>query len=198
MKSEKLKSDLIRLKMQSSKFPGFTLVELLVSLLILSTVSSIVIAIVWVSLKSIVKVNNMHLIRQNGNFAISQVTKMLQYAKRFEGVSTNGASYTTACQAPGTPLQPYNYVRLTAADNGTIVLGCLSSPATIASNSASLISTAGFTVTSCNFTCTQVTIGSPYNIGIQFTIQKRVSGNIFDEPAPLLFQTSATIRNFTQ
>jgi prepilin-type N-terminal cleavage/methylation domain-containing protein len=177
---------------------GFTLIELLVSLFILSTISSLVLGIIWVSLRSTVKVNNMNLIRQNGNFAITQMAKMIQFGKQFQGVSSDGTTYTQTCQAPGTsPLQTYNYVSFTASDDGDIVLGCLQSPSTIASNSASLINTNTFTVTSCSFTCTQ-TSDSPYTIGIQFTIEKKVSGNLFDQPSPLFFQTSATMRNISQ
>jgi prepilin-type N-terminal cleavage/methylation domain-containing protein len=185
-------------KIQISNLRGFTLVELLISLFILSTISSLVLGIVWISLRSTVKVNNLNTIRQSGNFAIIQMAKMLQFAKQFQGVSTDGITYTQVCQAPGTsPLQSFSYVSFTATDDGTVTLGCLQSPATIASNSASLINTNAFTVTACSFTCTQ-SAGSPYTIGIKFTIQKKLTGSVFDQPSPLVFQTSATMRNISQ
>lgn len=175
---------------------GFTLIELLVSLFILSAIGSLVIGIIWVSLRNSVKLNNMNLIRQNGNYAMLQMTKMLQFASRFQGVSTDGSTFTTNCQDPNvTPLQSYNYIRYATASDDVVTLSCMQSPSTIASNSASLLDTSTFSVVSCGFTCIQVVTEGPYAIGIRFIVQKNISGNLFDEPAPLLFQTTVTLRN---
>lgn len=180
---------------------GFTLIELLITLLILTTVSSLVVGIVWISLKSTVKANNINVIRQNGNFAMLQMAKMLQFSNEFQGVSNNGNAFNFNCQTPGASLQKYKYVKFTGSDNGVTILGCTNNPSDIASISASLnvrkslINTSKFRLTSCNFTCTQVNAGLPYTVGIEFTIEKKVTGNIFDEPAPLLFQNSITLRN---
>lgn len=188
-------------KSKDSELKGFTLIELLVSLFILTTISSLVIGIVWISLKSTVKANNLSVIRQNGNFAMLQMAKMLQFSKEFQGVSNNGNTFNFNCQNPGNTLQKYNYVRFTGSDDEDTILGCTSGPSTISSISASLnksislINTAKFKLTSCDFTCTQVNAGLPYTIGIKFTIEKKTPGNIFDEPAPLVFKNSVTLRN---
>jgi prepilin-type N-terminal cleavage/methylation domain-containing protein len=175
---------------------GMSLIELLVSLLIVTTISSVALGIIWISLRSTVKVNNMNLIRQNGNFAITQMTKTLQYSRKFDGVSTDGVTYVMTCQDPASAtLQSYSHVRVTSQSNTPIILGCLTTPSTVASNSASLLNTAVYTVSSCKFTCTQADVDSPYTIGIEFTIKKIIGGNLFDDPAPVTFQSSATIRN---
>jgi type II secretory pathway pseudopilin PulG len=175
---------------------GFTLVELLVSLILLTTVFSIIFAIVWISLRNTIKVNNMNNIRQNGNYTISQMTKMLQFATEFNGLSNDDISYTTVCQNPqNSSLTYYKYVKFQASDFGAVTFGCLSSPATIASNGASFINSDEYSVESCGFSCTQKYSDSSVNIGIRFIIKKLLAGNPFDIPAPLLFQTSVNMRN---
>ncbi len=190
-----------RIKNQESRISGFTLVELLISLFILTTISSLVVSIVWISLKSTVKANNLSVIRQNGNFAMLQMTKMLQFSNEFHGVSNNVSNFNFNCQSPGASLVKHDYVKFTGRDDKATILGCTNSPSTISSISAafsvSLINTNKFKTTSCSFTCAQVDTGLPYTIGIEFTIEKKVAagGSIFDEPAPLLFQNSVTLRN---
>lgn len=186
-------------KNKSSTGKGYTLVELLVSLFILSTVASLVLWVIWISLKTTVKVNNMHVVRQNGYFIALQLSKMLEFSQQFQGVSLDNTSYTTNCQKPDTlPLQNYKYVRLTSQDNGTVTFACLDSSSTIASNGAALINTAQYTVSNCTFTCTQYATGFPYTIGINFTLAKISSGNIIDDATPVVINTSATIRNVDQ
>lgn len=181
---------------------GFTLVELLIGLFILSTIGTLIIGILWISLRSTVKINNMNIIRQHSSFVVLQMTKMLQFAKDFQGVSNDGISFTTNCELPDTlsvtpysSATPYSYVKITNHDDGITTLACIDADNTIASNSANLFSTEIFSVTECHFTCTQITKGSPYTIGFSFKVQKMTDGNIFDDPASLSFQNSVTIRN---
>ena len=175
---------------------GFTLVELLVALFILSTISTLVVSIVWVSLRSTVKINNMNIIRENSSYAVLQMSKMLQFAKTFEGANPNGNNFSTNCQSPNaSPQDTYRAVRFTAVDDGVTTLRCTQSPSGISSNSASLINTNVFNVTSCSFTCTQAAPDAPYAIGFRFTVSKKPSGSLLDDPAPLEFQNSVTIRN---
>jgi len=163
---------------------GFTLIELLIGLFIISTIGTLVVGILWVSLKSTVKINNMNIIRHHSNYAVLQITKMLQFAKEFKGVSQDGITFTTNCESPSIPVGSiYSSVRISGTDN------------TIASNSASLFSTETFEVTDCNFTCTQISEGSSYSVGFRFKVQKKTDGNILDDPAALNFQNTVTIRN---
>lgn len=193
-----MKRTIITLKSDKLHNSGFTLVELLVTLFIVTTVSLLSIGIVWISLKSTVKLHNQNLIRQNGNSAMLQMIKMLQFARVFQGVSINGTTFDLTCQKPGSlPVSAYNYVRFTSADEGETTFACLLSPQTISSNSASLIDANLFKVTNCSFSCTQSAPDSPYTVGIKYNIEKKVAGNIFDEPMPLTFQNSATIRNLS-
>ena len=177
---------------------GFTLVELLVGMFIMTTIGTLIIGIFVVSIRSTSKVNNLQTIRQSGNYTLSQMVKMLQFAQTFDGVSTDGNSYTLSCQVPpasSASLQQYRYVRFSSYDGGQTTFACTNSPDTIASNSASLFDTNSFEVTSCAFTCSQIRPDLPQTIGISFTLNKLNTSNLIEDPAPLDFQTSVTIRN---
>ena len=177
---------------------GFTLIELLVGLFILGTIGTLVIGILWISLRSTVKINNMNIIRQHSNFTVLQMTKMLQFAKGFQGVSEDGISFTTNCESPNSPtVTNYSYVRITNHDDGITTLACLGMDNTIASNSAALFNTEAFSVSECRFTCTQITKGSPYAVGFRFKVQKKMGINIFDEPASLVFQNLSSKLGYT-
>lgn len=188
-----------KLQMTNDRFlRGFTLVELLVGMFVITTVGTLIVGIFMVSLRSTSKVNNLQSIRQSGNYTLSQMVKMLQFAQRFDGVSTNGNTYTLTCETPpssSNQLDQYRYVRFTSYDGGQTVFSCRNSPNTIASNSASLIDTNTYTVSSCYFTCSQVRPDLPQTIGISFTLSKRNTNNLIEDPSPLDFRTSVTIRN---
>jgi prepilin-type N-terminal cleavage/methylation domain-containing protein len=177
---------------------GFTLLELLISMTILLTVGSLVFSVLIISIRSTTKVNNTQLVRQNGNDVITQLSRMVQFSQSFNGVSTDGTTYTTACQAPiaGGKLQTYEYVQITNFDDGVTTFSCSANPSTIASNSASLIDTNNYTISSCKFTCTQVTPESPQTIGISFTLGKKNATSFLDNPTPIEFTTSVTLRNY--
>src|SRR3989344_9492754 len=81
---------------------GFTLVEMLAAVIVLAAIGSIISGIVTTSLRGSNKTNEIETIRQNGNYALSQVSQNIAYAKVFGGLS-NGASesaeaiYETSC-----------------------------------------------------------------------------------------------------
>ncbi len=175
---------------------GFTIIELLISLLILTTVTGTLVGVFVVSLRSTKKISNIQLIRQNGNYAVNQMKKMIQYAEFFNGISTDNVSYTKTCDSPTAPsLTQYKYVKVTALDGGQTTFSCSGSPQTIASNSASLIDTSVFFMSACSFTCIQAATDTPYTIGISFTIDKINRTSFLEDPTPLIFQSSVTLRN---
>jgi prepilin-type N-terminal cleavage/methylation domain-containing protein len=177
---------------------GFTLIELLVALLILTTIGSLVLSVFIVSLRSSTKVQNLQLIRQNGNFTLIQMTKSIRFAAQFDGVSTDGTNFITSCELPTTninSLTSYKYIRFTAYDGGVTTYACAGTPQTIASNSATMVNTDLFTVSSCSFYCTQANVTSSQSIGIRFTLSKNNPLLLVEDPSPVQFQTSVTIRN---
>ena len=183
---------------------GFTLVELLVSLIVLVAIGSIIGAILFSSLRGASKTNVMQSVRQNGNYAILQLSKTMRSAKSFNGVSTDGVNYQTNCvQIPVVPPSPtptpipYSYVKLTSFDDQPMVFSC--SQTTIYLNVDSLIDTTSVLLApnSCSFTCGQSSIADPPTITIKFSLTQANTGTLFAEKkANIDFQTSIAIRNF--
>lgn len=186
---------------------GFTLVELLTVVAVVAVIGALIGFILTFSLRGTNKTNSTNEVRQNGNYAILQMSKMIEYAKSFDGVSTDGESYTHNCTAaiPPSPTptptpSQYNYIKITNFDGAQTVFACLSSsPPTIASNTASLLDITSVSVDSgsCYFTCSQERITVSPIVGINFSLSKKTkTGGVFNEnKASIPFQTSVTMRN---
>jgi prepilin-type N-terminal cleavage/methylation domain-containing protein len=175
---------------------GFTLIEMLVSMLIIVTIGGLLVSIFFVSLRSSTKVHNMNTIRSNGNYAITQLTKMIQFAQTFNGVSNDGINFISTCQTPGgsfDALTQYKYVRITSFDSGVTTFSCTN--ATIASNSASILDNNTVSTSACSFSCSQVDPLSPQTVGVSFIIRKKNVTSLIEDPTPLQFNTSITVRN---
>jgi prepilin-type N-terminal cleavage/methylation domain-containing protein len=173
---------------------GYTLVELLIVMFILGTVGTIALSIFVTSLRGGNKSTSVNDIRQNGNYAISQMSKMISYAQVFEGVCkssddcTNPANFTTTCTDQG---QSYSQIKIMSFDGGETIFSCVGN--TISSNSASLTNVSDMLVTSCNFSCTRSSAAVSPTIDVIFTLQSR--GNLAENNAKITFETSITPRN---
>jgi type II secretory pathway pseudopilin PulG len=191
---------------------GYTLVELLAVMLILITLGTIIASIFVSSLRGSNRSTTTNDIRQSGNYAISQMTKMIAYARKLDWLSPDGSSgFTKDCvqkfDGNGIPLAPdvYKYVQITSFDQGetTTTFSChkdLSNKyGIIASNGAALIPDTMDAVNNlCYFTCNQTNILSPVTINIFLTLQKRQSGSttLLPEAQTIMkFDTSVTLRN---
>lgn len=187
---------------------GFTLIELLIAMAVTVSVGAIAVGIITSILRGSNKTNAVNNVRQNGNFAISQMSKMIIYAK----------SMNSNCQVlpPPPALTPtpihFKSIQITSFDRGMTTFSCNDSgdtpPNTIASSSASggvvsLIdadSTTGSVALSlpipndCYFTCTQEGISSSPTIGIYFTLSQKGSA-LVEKQASIPFQTSIKVRN---
>jgi len=206
MRNEKLgminnhKSSIINRKPQF----GFTLIELLVVILVIFSVGVLISSVLFSALRGTNKTNTIDTVRRNGNFAITQMSRMIRYAKSFNGVSTDGTSYTTNCivtippspTPTPTPVQ-YSYVRITSFDGGVTTFICNSSSiASQASTLVSLIDTQSVSITNCYFTCLQDSINSPPNIGVNFNLTQKGNPQFFEKKDSVNFQTSVSIRNY--
>ncbi|MCL5019483.1 MAG: prepilin-type N-terminal cleavage/methylation domain-containing protein [Patescibacteria group bacterium] len=190
---------------------GYTLVELLAVIAIVVVVGVIVTGILISSLRGGSKSNVLDNVRQNGNDAITQMSKMIIYAQSFNGASTDGAFYTTNCTQviPPSPSPTpssinYKYIKITSFDGGTTIFSCNGStdnpPNTLASKSGSLasfslIDTSTVSLVSCYFSCTQTNFGQAPTIGINFTLSQNTSSGFAEKQATIPFQTSLTVRN---
>ncbi len=203
----------LKLRIKNSQ-QGYTLVELLTVIVIMVVVGLIVTSIIVSSLRGTGKSTVLDNVRENGNYAILQMSKMLIFARVFNGVSTDGVNYTPNCVPSPTPVPspsstpiptgtpvPYKYVKITSFDGGTTVFGCNGStdspPNTLASNSSSLIDTTtiSFDPSLCYFTCFQNTYTEPPTIGINFTLSQLTTSKFTEKNATLPFSTSVTLRN---
>jgi len=179
---------------------GFTLVELLTSIIVLVAVGSVIVGITTSSLRGANKTTVVENIRQNGNYALSQISKDIEYAQIFNGLSDNGIDYVTSCvvTSPITSAvtKQYSFIKITPLNTRPIVYNCNSSVLT--ANKVSLIDTSSLSLKDCSIKCTQTRSTDVPIIGISFTLESKNtnSGLIENSSAPILFETSVTIRNY--
>lgn len=109
---------------------GYTLIELLVVVIIITVVGTTIAGIITLSLRGSNRSINVNAIRQSGNFAVSQMTKMISYAGSFEGVAnlvedvdplTKKISYHKQCADPNAQ---YKFLKITSFDQGTTTFIC--------------------------------------------------------------------------
>ena len=191
-----------------NKLRGFTIVEFLVVTVVIASIGLVIVGILTSSLRSTNKTNIVNIVRVNGNGAIIQMTRAIEYAENFEGVSLDGVTYKTDCTQvvvptstpTPTPTQ-YTFVKITAFDGGQVIFSCTSppdpTPQAIASNSASLIDINAVSVVpgKCWFTCNQDRVTSNPIIGISFQLQQTLKSPFAEKTASIPFETSVTFRN---
>lgn len=184
------------IKILNSK-KGYTLIELLIVMVVLVTVGIIVAAIIVSSLRGTNKAKTLETIRKNGNYTIAQMSKMIEFAQSFQGVSSDGSIYTVVCS---TPSAQYKYIKITSFDNlrTTFVCDFSANPATISSNSASFIDTSEVVLASCYFTCQRTNISDLPVIGINFSLSQKSVSSFFENKASSSFQTSVIMRNLNK
>ncbi len=187
---------MIKSKMKARR--GYTLIELLVVMIVMVTIGNIVVTILVSSLRGTNKTNVINAVRENGNYAILQMSKMIEFAQNFSGVSLNGISYTSDCLQTPSPL--YNYIKITSFDNAQTIFSCKGPGIfpTIASNGADLINTSDVRLTSCYFTCRRSGISQLPTIGINFTLSQKTASVFFEKTASISFETSVLMRNLNK
>lgn len=192
---------------------GFTLIELLATMIVILAVGIIMGGILIGAIRSNNKASTLTTVKQNGTYAISQISKMIRYAKSFDGVTTDDTSpsptYTTDCTVASvgaltptpTPVA-YKRVKITSFDEGVTTFACLPGgvgiPPKIASNGAELIDTTGVTLNACNFGCLQASINAPPVISIDFNLSQSKSTVFAEQKSKLDFHTSVSFRNWTR
>lgn len=198
-------------KFQISNFKlrrGFTLIELLVVVVVLAIVGSIVTGVITFSIRGTNKTNTIENIRQSGNYTISQMSKTIEYARSFDGLSTDGNNYVTSCPATNAPAPTstdYSYIKVTPFNSSSIVYSCssVSGVQTVAyqqpptATAVSLIDTTSVRVPSCSFTCIVNSATDSPIIRISFRLQPAGSSTLVEKfTTPITFETSVTMRNY--
>lgn len=167
---------------------GFSLIELLVVAGVFVTISTIILSIFVIALRGSQKSEYLLTMKQNGNFASSQMVKQIRYA---ESIVSPSSCLPTVTQS--------SITIASLANNGQTTFSCPTSPSEgIASNSASLIDTNRVAVASCSFTCTQQTLSDPPTVTIRFTLTPKGTNALFENTGSIPFETSVTLRNFNR
>ncbi len=166
---------------------AFTLIELLVVMGVFLAVAAVVGGILFSTLRGSQKSTTIDTVRENGNFALGSMTKMIRQAQN--------VTYPTNCFAP-IPT-PVSRIELTPGDgSNTTIFTCDDTSKKIASNSSDLIDTTRVNLISgsCSFICTQ-TAGQPPSVRIKFRLSQAGTSSFSESQAALDFDTSVTLRN---
>jgi len=181
---------------------GFTLVELLVVMAIIVPILIIVVGVTSSTLRGSNKTGTINNVRENGNYAISQMERVIKYAKSFDGVSVDGAPLSWSCQIMPYALTPtpipiqYKYVKTTSFGSGQpTIFKCVSD--TIYLNEDRLIDTGSVSLASgsCFFTCKQDRITDSPTLGINFTLKAKTTSPLIEQQASIPFTVSIKTRN---
>ena len=170
---------------------GYTLIEVLVVMTVVGVLGSMLVVIFINALRGSNKSNSEAAIRQNGNYALSQISNTVRYAKSVSSpvcVATEPAESST--------------LSIISVDDKTITYTC---PAletdTLTINDGTdiypIFDKLVVSVTSCSFTCIKQSSVSPPVIGIKFNL-KKTGGNLTETSANSLFSTTIAIRNYNQ
>lgn len=195
-----------KIKNQKSKIKnterGFTLVELLASIIVLVAVGSVIAGIITSSLRGTNKTTTIETIRQNGNYTLNQISKNIEYAQVFNGLSNDDINYVTSCPfstapTPAPTITPYNYIKVTPLNGNSITYHCGSSPPRITANEDHLMDINVVSLISCSFSCIQTGSTDVPIIRIGFTLGPKNSNNLVENSTPdVVFETSVTVRNY--
>lgn len=181
---------------------GFTLIELLVSISIIITATTIIVAIITASFRGSSKSTISDRIRESGNSAMTQITKTIQYADRFNGVSTDGTDDNLVAQCPiydsTLDKSSYAFNQIRVLSNGQETqISCNDDQATI--NSSPIFDSKTITVSQCTLTCSQANLVEPPIVGISFDLSSNNPDSKLPEAdATIHFSTNIKMRNINQ
>ena len=181
---------------------GFTLVELLSSIIVLVAVGSIIAGIITSSLRGTNKTTTIENIRQNGTYNLNQMSKNIEYAQTFNGFSNDDVNYVISCPSSASPTPApvttnYNYIKVTPLNSSPITYNCTSSPPVITANGVSLVDTNTVSLVACTISCIQTGATDTPIIKIGFTVGPKNANNLVENSTPpILFETSVTVRNY--
>ena len=180
----------------SWKKGGFTLLEIMVSIGIVAIMGVLISQVFFTTTRSNTKAELLKNIKQNGDFSVDIMGRMIR----------NANAITTTCAETGSTTSS---IALSNPDGGSTAFGCLldGTVMRIASTSAGrtdYLTNSGLTLggTDCNgaslsFVCT-APAGQPTTVAITFSLaQKGTPADQFDR-ASASFQTTAAIRNVRQ
>ena len=183
---------------------GFTLIELLASIIVLVAVGSVITGIITSSLRGTNKTNTIENLRQNGNYALNQISKDTTYTQPFDGTNTgfsndNGVTYVTSCpfsssQPPAPVTTTYSSVTVQSVSGIVTKYNC--SGSVLTANGTDLVDTGSISLTNCSITCTQTKTTDTPIIKIGFTLGPKNQNGLAENSSSITFGTSVIMRNY--
>lgn len=155
---------------------GFTLLEMLVVSALLGTIGLMATSIFFTTLRGGTKAELIKEIKQNGDFAISTMERMIR----------NARDVTSTCDNTAQPS-----ITILNPDYKTTIFSCGEQ---IASNSTILTSNK-LLVSNCSFICQKPT-SAPQNVAIKFTLSQKGSPPRPEERATVTFETTISLRSY--
>lgn len=162
--------DELRIKTQDkkskSKKLGFTLVELLVSIAIVITSATVVVAIISATFRGSSKTSNNEQVRAAGNSAVNQLSSMIQYADSFGG-AIKDSNILLVCSTSGTDTS-VDSVKISTNGQEKVIACAGDDHLTLDGNS--MFNRGKYFMSGCNLTCAQVSGSETPVIGIEFRL----------------------------
>lgn len=155
---------------------GFTLIELLVAIGIMVTVGALASGLFFTILKQSSKTNILTEVKQNGDYAISVMERMIRNAAGVES-SCPGSGNSLIIRNPDGETTQFSLSGTQIASTG----GMLTGNKVSASN--------------LSFTCTR-TLGKPDIVSISFTLSQPGTPTRPEERALMDFQTTVSLRTY--
>ncbi len=180
------------LKTKSYLSCGFTLLEVLVSVGIIAIIGIVATQTFVATTRTNIKVELLKDVKQNGDFALGIMTRMIQ----------NAQAVTSACSTTGTSASSLSIANFDGGAttfecrlDGTVLRIASTSagvPAYLTSNNLTLVGAVCDT-NALNFVCTS--LGDTTSIKINFSLAQKGTPIAQFEKASVSFQTSALLRN---
>lgn len=179
------------MRLSKKKIRGYTIIELLAVVSILVIISSVIVGILYGSLRGSSKTKITTEVVQNGNYVLSVFSSAVVDSVNVTQI--NGVNINDCTASPsGTS------VTLKRLDESTTTFSCANN--SVSSGSASLINESQVQIgdNSCTFYCDQKS-DDAYAIpivGVKFTLEDKNTG-LFETRSSSIFETSVSIRNFS-
>lgn len=190
------------------KNSGYTLIELVIVMGLLVIVGGLITGILSTALRGSTKTRVKNDLAQNGNYAMSLMTDLLNNSKNFNYINTLPELIPTPYPILDCSLKPSGKaISFTGFDGGTSTLICDDTASTISSHSATSDGTVYKTTSlldesqvklvpgTCSFSCNQTDVYSSPRIDITFQLQN-LAGATVETKGSTSFSTSVSVRNF--
>lgn len=168
------------------KQKGFSLIELMVGIAIIISATTVVLSIIVSSFRISNKNTTADTVRQNGNYAISKISRTIQFAESFIGTSSDGTTFNPVCS------DEYQAIRIRYQDMDTTIR-CTDT--SIDFNGIPILdNTVDVVDGSCQIACERDLDSTPI-IGISFSLQKGGANTSAEQSSRINFSTKIKMRN---